>query len=59
VQAIASRRSTPPSFEYLIGRFTEPAELFGALDLNALKEGQVRAGDAAACCPKPTVAFPR
>ncbi len=29
-------------FEYLIGRFTEPSELFGALDLNALKDGEVR-----------------
>jgi MoxR-like ATPase len=41
VQAIASSIDAAP-FEYLIGRFTEPAELFGALDLNALKEGQVR-----------------
>lgn len=30
------------AFDYLIGRFTEPSELFGALDLNALKEGEVR-----------------
>jgi len=29
------------SFEYLIGRFTEPSELFGALDLNALKDGKI------------------
>ncbi|PSJ38507.1 AAA family ATPase [Allosphingosinicella deserti] len=29
-------------FEYLIGRFTEPSELFGALDLDALKDGQIR-----------------
>jgi len=29
------------SFEYLIGRFTEPSELFGGLDLNALKDGRV------------------
>ncbi|MEO9515885.1 MAG: AAA family ATPase [Paracoccaceae bacterium] len=29
-------------FEYLVGRFTEPSELFGALDLAALKDGEVR-----------------
>lgn len=29
-------------FEYLIGRFTEPGELFGALDLVALGEGEMR-----------------
>lgn len=41
VQAIAASIDAT-SFEYLIGRFTEPSELFGALDLNALKEGQIR-----------------
>lgn len=41
VQAIAASVDAK-SFEYLIGRFTEPSELFGALDLNALKEGQIR-----------------
>lgn len=30
------------SFDYLIGRFTEPSELFGALDLAALKDGEIR-----------------
>ncbi|MEL6318569.1 MAG: AAA family ATPase, partial [Pseudomonadota bacterium] len=29
-------------FEYLIGRFTEPAEIFGPLDLEALQRGVVR-----------------
>lgn len=28
-------------FEYLLGRFTEPAELFGAVDLKKLREGLV------------------
>jgi MoxR-like ATPase len=41
VQAIAGSFDTV-AFEYLIGRFTEPSELFGALDLNALKDGQIR-----------------
>lgn len=41
VDAIA-RTIEARRFEYLIGRFTEPSELFGALDLNALKDGQVR-----------------
>ncbi len=41
VQAVA-RVLEAKSFEYLIGRFTEPSELFGALDLNALKDGQIR-----------------
>jgi MoxR-like ATPase len=41
VQAIAASINAR-SFEYLIGRFTEPSELFGALDLNALKDGEIR-----------------
>ncbi len=28
-------------FEYLLGRFTEPSEIFGPVDLRKLKEGQV------------------
>lgn len=40
VQAVASAVDAV-SFEYLLGRFTEPSELFGALDLNALKDGRV------------------
>lgn len=41
VQAIA-RAMDAVSFEYLLGRFTEPGELFGALDLAALRDGEVR-----------------
>ncbi len=41
VQAIA-KAVDAQSFEYLIGRFTEPGELFGALDLTALRDGEVR-----------------
>ncbi|WP_299192132.1 AAA family ATPase [uncultured Erythrobacter sp.] len=41
VQAIANALDAS-SFEYLIGRFTEPGELFGALDLGALRDGEVR-----------------
>lgn len=40
VQAVAGAIDAT-TFEYLLGRFTEPSELFGALDLNALKEGRV------------------
>lgn len=40
VQAVASAVDAV-TFEYLLGRFTEPSELFGALDLNALKDGRV------------------
>lgn len=38
----AARQFSGKYFEYLIGRFTEPSELFGALDLAALKDGKVR-----------------
>ncbi|WP_206244072.1 AAA family ATPase [Novosphingobium terrae] len=41
VQALA-RALDASTFDYLIGRFTEPGELFGALDLDALRDGQIR-----------------
>ncbi len=43
-------------FEYLIGRFTEPSEVFGPLDLTALKEGQVRP-DVSGMLPESEIAF--
>ena len=33
-------------FEYLLGRFTEPSELFGPVDLKRLKEGVVETATA-------------
>lgn len=41
VRALA-RALDATTFEYLIGRFTEPGELFGALDLEALRDGLIR-----------------
>jgi MoxR-like ATPase len=43
-------------FEYLIGRFTEPAEIFGPLDINALREGQLRP-DVSGMLPEADIAF--
>jgi MoxR-like ATPase len=43
-------------FEYLIGRFTEPAEVFGPLDINALRDGQLRP-DITSMLPEADIAF--
>ena len=43
-------------FEYLIGRFTEPSEIFGPLDLTALQNGEVRP-DISGMLPEAEVAF--
>jgi MoxR-like ATPase len=43
-------------FEYLLGRFTEPSELFGPVDLRKLREGQVET-DVAGMLPEADVAF--
>ncbi len=43
-------------FEYLVGRFTEPSEIFGPLDLNALREGQMRP-DVSEMLPETDIAF--
>jgi len=38
----AARMLSGHYFEYLIGRFTEPSEIFGGLDLLSLREGRVQ-----------------
>ncbi len=43
-------------FEYLIGRFTEPAEIFGSLDLEALRQGRIRP-DVTGMLPEAELAF--
>lgn len=43
-------------FEYLLGRFTEPSELFGTVDLRKLREGTVET-DVSGMLPEADVAF--
>ena len=43
-------------FEYLIGRFTEPNELFGPIDLRRLREGVVEV-ETAGMLPEAEIAF--
>jgi MoxR-like ATPase len=43
-------------FEYLLGRFTEPSELFGPVDLRKLREGSVET-DVTGMLPEADVAF--
>ena len=43
-------------FEYLLGRFTEPSEIFGTVDLRKLKEGTVET-DTSAMLPEAEIAF--
>lgn len=43
-------------FEYLLGRFTEPSELFGTVDLQKLREGRVET-DITGMLPEADVAF--
>lgn len=43
-------------FEYLLGRFTEPSELFGAVDIRKLREGTVET-DVTGMLPEAEVAF--
>jgi MoxR-like ATPase len=43
-------------FEYLLGRFTEPSEIFGPVDLHKLKEGLVET-DTMGMLPEADIAF--
>src|SRR4051812_44475592 len=43
-------------FEYLLGRFTEPSEIFGAVDLARLREGLVET-DTTGMLPEAEIAF--
>lgn len=43
-------------FEYLLGRFTEPSELFGAVDLKKLREGTVET-DVTGMLPEAEIVF--
>jgi MoxR-like ATPase len=43
-------------FEYLLGRFTEPSELFGPVDLRKLREGTVET-DVTGMLPEAEIAF--
>lgn len=43
-------------FEYLLGRFTEPSELFGPVDLRKLREGTLET-DTAGMLPEADIAF--
>lgn len=43
-------------FEYLLGRFTEPSELFGPVDLRRLREGTVET-DVSGMLPEAEIAF--
>lgn len=43
-------------FEYLLGRFTEPSEIFGPIDIRKLKEGTVET-ETAGMLPEAEIAF--
>jgi len=51
-----ARRIGGSYFEYLIGRFTEPSEIFGPIDLRRLKEGLVET-ETSGMLPEAEVAF--
>lgn len=51
-----ARRLGGAYFEYLIGRFTEPSEIFGPINLRRLKEGVVEA-ETCGMLPEADIAF--
>jgi MoxR-like ATPase len=51
-----ARRLGGRYFEYLLGRFTEPSEIFGPIDLRKLKEGVVET-ETSGMLPEAEVAF--
>lgn len=51
-----ARRLGESYFEYLVGRFTEPNEIFGPIDLRALRDGVVRV-ETAGMLPEAEIAF--
>ncbi|MEZ4394937.1 MAG: AAA family ATPase [Polyangiales bacterium] len=52
----ATRALGGSCFEYLLGRFTEPAEIFGPIDLRRLREGVVEV-ETAGMLPEADLAF--
>ncbi len=52
----ATRALGGTCFEYLLGRFTEPAEIFGPIDLRRLREGVVEV-ETAGMLPEADIAF--
>lgn len=51
-----ARRMGESYFEYLVGRFTEPNEIFGPIDLQALRDGVVRV-ETTGMLPEAEIAF--
>jgi MoxR-like ATPase len=51
-----ARRLQGRTFEYLLGRFTEPSEIFGPVDLRKLKEGLVET-ETKGMLPEAEIAF--
>lgn len=51
-----ARRLGETYYEYLVGRFTEPNEIFGPIDLRALREGVVQV-ETAGMLPEAEIAF--